>query len=443
MDHLTRRGRLHPSSGRLLAYITALSAAIIGAGCRMDAGRRQGKDEAPPGTSAECPRQSPKEWQDFIDLAAAETKWVDTCEDSTCDVEFYKNVKDNIQSVFDKCAALLEQNSTLRKCTQNLRDFVPAWTAQHSSDSYGFTLGNHAYLAAQEAADKPQNMMKVPPELVAAVPDPAKVVAAAQANGWKYLTHNSALGGSRTFIMIPDIDDRFDRWMLLNLQDKSVKTETPLSFIAVQKKNRDGQPLPKVRLNFRDYTLTQGDAGYRLTIDESRNGKCYACHVSGMRKLIHRRTPILEAAPVKGESGYGKSPPADFAWNRLQEFNARIAAYGLNDWDGAIVPEHHGPPLGEEFGCTHCHDGKIRSIITLSTSTAQLEQKLYYELSMPPGDHDAIALLERSEMSNPVLSQSEKDTLANVQDEHEQITEAFENARGPSLQKWLTATPCQ
>ena len=106
------------------------------------------------------------------------------------------------------------------------------------------SMDNHAYLRAQEAADKPAGMMRPPPAIIAALPLRRRLEAAAREHGYRYLTHDSALGGARTFIVIPDAEGRFDQWMLFNFSDDQqpeINAETPFSFVAVQKKDAAGR----------------------------------------------------------------------------------------------------------------------------------------------------------------------------------------------------------
>lgn len=130
-----------------------------------------------------------------------------------------------------------------------MQKFTPAWLQQHSQDSYRCVVDNHSYLSEQEAQDKPVGMMTPPAPSVAALPDLKKVEMAARKNGWKYLTHDSALGGTRTFVLIPDSAGRFDQWLLLNLVGggSSVTEGAPLSLLTVQKKDIRGNFLAEVR----------------------------------------------------------------------------------------------------------------------------------------------------------------------------------------------------
>ena len=330
-----------------------------------------------------CPYQTPEEWQQFLERYANNEKWVATCEDAACDKEYYQHVRENVQATFEACSAYIDRHPEIQQCTANMRKFTPAWMLQHSYEGYGFIDDNHKYLTAQDAPDKPPGMMKIPPSIVAALPYRSKVEQVARENGWKYLTHDSALDDFRTFIYISDPQGRFDQWFLLNLADgkgdKSLKDTTPLSILSVQKKDRNGKKLARVRLHFRDYTIVKVKKGYQLDLFESNNGKCFSCHTSGIRQLIARRTPITEARPVKGEPGYSPdetaASPADFGFKRLNEFNSRLRSYGMPDWDGQVRPEDHGPHLGAAQGCTDCHDGKSRGALYVSLSHSQLEKK--------------------------------------------------------------------
>lgn len=429
----------------LLLLVASVIAGACGAG---GAGVTAPAPSAPVAAAeASCPLETPLQWQQFLARYADDARWVQTCEDRPCDAEFDKLVRDEIESVLARCEGFLSTHEPIARCTKNLRDFVPAFLQQHSAESYGFTVDNHTYLEAQEAADRPSGMMRPPRALIAALPLRVDFESAARENGWKYITHDSALDGVRTFVLIPDRDGRFDQWMLLNFLKKdqpAIDPVTPMSFIAVQKKDASGRQLAQVRLHFRDYNLTPSSEGFRLALVEERNGKCYSCHPSGVRQLIPRRTSVLEASPVRGEPGYdpsGRSAPKDFAFGRLQELNAKLRSYGMPDWEGRIVPGHHGPALGAAQGCMECHDGSARGILTVSTSGRQLEQKIHNELAMPPGG-GLTGLLERSETRKPPLSREERRVLDAAFDAHEAVDSALDASRLPALRRWLLQVPC-
>jgi hypothetical protein len=391
-----------------------------------------------------CPYQTAEEWQRFLQNYADDERWVETCEDNACDEKYVAYVRDNIEHTLDRCAAFILRHDSIERCTMNLRRFTPVWLRQHDSVSYGFAVGNHEYLAAQEGPGQPDGMMKIPDPIVAALPDRARVEAAARKNGFKYLTHDSGLGGTRTFIYIPDPDGRYDRWMLLNLADSDagVKQNTPLSILAVQKKDGSGRPLEKVKLHFRDYTIEQvphRPGSYKLSLFEENNGKCFSCHANGVRQLIARRTPVLEAMPVEGEA---VSDTSDFAFNRLNEFNRRLRSYGSPDWDGMIDPRANGPALGKKQGCMDCHDGVSRGLLSVFTSKPQLEQKMYHELAMPP-DTDLPRLIERKELKAPDFSQDEAAALKEAYGMHAALVHDYEDSRLPALRDWLLETPCR
>jgi hypothetical protein len=433
--------------GSQFRFLFLLIAALTFPSCSMRDSSTQ-RFSTKKAVGAFCPMQTPEEWQQFLTGAVDSENWVKTCEDDTCDAKFYSVVKENIQDVFDRCSDFIKRNPKIGQCTDNFRRFTVAWLQQHSSDSYGFTVDNHTYLTAQDSPDKPVGMMNPPEEIIAALPDRARVEQAARKSGLKYLTHDSALGGSRTFVLISDPAGRFDQWMLLNLQggDSAVKDGTPLSIVTVQKKTKAGQQLSKVRIHFRDYTLVhKSKNNYRLTLNEDNNGKCYACHSGGMRQLIARRTPILESRPSLGEAGYDPSPkvkdPPEFAFERLMEFNRKLRSYGAPDWEGMVHVADHGPALGEAQGCMDCHNGKTRGVLTVTTSHAQLAQKLLYELSMPSDTH-LPRMLERREMQNPKLSKDEEKSLVKAFDVHEDLLANFESSRLPMLKKWLLQRSC-
>jgi hypothetical protein len=391
-----------------------------------------------------CPLTSPQDWQQFLENTAHNEKWVETCEDSACDQIFYNYVLRKVDGTLKKCKSVIFNSNQIASCTENLRKFIPAWLRQHDSGSYGFNVDNHTYLSEQESADKPPNMMRIPEAIIAALPDQRKVQEVARENGWKYLTHDSALHGDRTFIYIQDPLQRFDQWMLLNLKgpgEKNIAQGMPVSIVAVQKKTADGHELPKVRLYFRDYSIKELESGVRLSVNETGNGKCYSCHGSGMRQLIPRKTQVLEAKPVFGESWFNQPVPEDFSYRRLAEFNKIIRRYGPNDWDGKIIPEEHGPMLGRNQGCTSCHNGESRGVLTVSTSISQLHRKMVTELSMPPSEN-LVRYLERLEMKNPALSGLEQNKLKDGIHQGMELAAKFMNSRYPELKGWLLKNSC-
>ena len=394
-----------------------------------------------------CPYQSTEEWEAFLRVTAAFEKWEPTCEDSVCDKEFYNYVNDKVQGVFEKCGPFLGKHPSIAQCTNRLKRFTPAWLKQHDDVSYGFIPSNHEYLQAQEGKELPTGMMNAPAAIVAAIPDREKVIEAARKNGFKYLVQESGLDGTRTFVFIPDVEERFDQWLLLNLQEgkMAIKLNTPLSILVVQKKDKWGRKLSRIRLHFRDYTIVPAATGFKLHLHEENNGKCYSCHTNGVRQLIPRVTPALQASPVKGESGYEQAPRSSdqgFAYQRLKEFNRKLRSYGNPDWTGQIIPDDYGPPLGKNQGCMNCHDGVSRTTLNMATSITQLQKKVYYQLSMPPDTH-LMRLLERNEVKNPELSGKEAEILERALHAHAKLIKDFSSSRLSTLREWLLEISCR
>src|SRR5579871_2760572 len=85
----------------------------------------------------ECPLQTAEEWQQFLETHAGNEKWVETCEDNSCDQDYARFVRENIQRMFERCAPFLAQHPALERCSSNMRRFTPAWLRQHDEDSYG------------------------------------------------------------------------------------------------------------------------------------------------------------------------------------------------------------------------------------------------------------------------------------------------------------------
>jgi hypothetical protein len=404
---------------------------------------------AAPAPTGTCRLVTPEDWRHFLEYYADEDGWTETCEDSTCDAQFYEYVVEHLKEPFKACAGFLEQHPAIARCTDRMRRFTAAWMAQHDDDSNGFIVDNLAYLKAQGAPDLPPGMTVPPQQIIDALPDRDAVEAVARRSGWRYLTHDSAIEGVRTFILVPDPAGRFDLWILLNLPNNAsmIDSKMPLSVLAVQKKTSAGSPLKKVRLYFRDYLVRVDGAGhYGIATNYSANGKCYSCHPNGVRQLIARRTHVLEALPVKGEPGYdpsvAKQASDDFALQRLHEFNRKLRSYGSPDWTGQIRPEDHGPMLGAAEGCTDCHDGVSRAALNLSTSMRQIAQKMLFELSMPP-DSDYPKLLEKEQWQQLVHGSPERLRLARAALAQKVDVETFADARSTALKEWFLEVPCR
>ncbi len=402
-----------------------------------------------------CPLKSPSDWQRFLETTVADETWVRTCSDlGNCQEllgAFASHVRTDVLDVLDLCTSDLAANPAIGSCTARLRRFVPAWMQQHGSDSYGFRQDNHSYLASQSGPDQPTDMMNPPAELLGALPDRVRIEEAARANGWPYLTHDSGLGGVRTFINVLDAENRFEQWMVVGLEDNTrVSNPAIMSFIAVQKKDGGGRELPRVRMHFRDYLVTQAEGSWKLELPESYNGKCYACHASGMRLLIPTRESIAESAPVKGEEGYGQPTVAtDCGLRRLVAFNQRLLSYGVPDWNGTLEPGDHGPPLGKGLGCTLCHDGSFRGVLTVSFSEGMLWQKVVGQLSMRSPrdgksvpDQRSMSLLEREKTGVPPLSTDEASELDQARADHLADYDAIVQDRFSSWRAWVLEQPC-
>lgn len=430
-----------------------LLALAIGLGACSDGVSPTEADRSPHVASSSCPLHTPLEWQDFIERISDDENWVKTCSDEISCVERVGDSSSRVQTdvvdVLDSCVDDWTVNPAIRACTENLRRYVPTWLQQHGA-SHGFRQDNRSYLAAQTAAGEPEGMMDPPAALVAALSDRQSIEDAARSNGWPFLTHDSCLGGVRTFVMIPDALDRFDQWLLVGLgEDDSVLSPSPVSFIAVQKMDARGQYLPTIRLHFRDYMASTADGPWKLSLPESLEGKCYSCHASGVRQLLTARGSITASTPVLGEPGYGEPVDPDFGMTRLASFNEQLALYGLNDWNGTIEPADHGPQLGGDLGCTTCHNGRMRGPLTVSTSEGTLRQKMVEQLSMRSPLHgqsvpdlEAMELLERETTGTSPLSTEEIAALERARAQHEADYEMLMAERFPAWRAWLLDVRC-
>ena len=435
----------------LLALAT--SAVLAACGSANDSG----VPPRPHVASESCPLRTPSDWQRFLENIVNDETWVVTCSDhGNCGElvgAFTAQLEKSLLDVLALCESDVANNPAIGRCTANLRRFVPAWLRQHAPDSYGFRLDNASYLAAQTGPDVPDGMMKPPEAYLAALPQRATLEEAARTNGWPYLTHDSGLGGVRTFVTVSDPAQRFDQWMVLGLDPTASFVPMPaiMSFISVQKKDPAGNELERVRLHFRDYVISIADGAHKLELPETFPGKCYACHTSGMRLLIPTRESVAASAPVKGEAGHGVTAvDPDFGLERLVSLNQRLLSYGLPDWNDTLDSADHGPPLGKSLGCTACHNGATRGVLTVSTSEGMLRQKIVDQLSMRSSgigksvpDEAAMALLEREKTGSPPLSVTEEAALARARREHWTDYETIVAERFPAWRAWVLDERCE
>jgi hypothetical protein len=441
---LARRGFLEWAALALLVLPTS--------GC--DEG--QGSDDATKAhvASETCPLKTPADWQRFLETTADDETWVETCASEVdCDAlvgDFRTKVETDVLGLLAKCTEDVTVNPRIARCTSRLRRFIPAWLRQHTKSTYGFKPENAEYLAGQTGPELPAGMMDPPPELLAALPLRAALEETARDNGWPYLTHDSAVGGVRTFVAVDDPEGRFEKWLLVGLNaETTVLDETVLSFIAVQRKDARGRDLPRIRLHFRDYLLSNVGGSWEVSLPLLHDAKCYACHTSGLRRLIPTHENVVVSAPVRGEVGYGEEVPADFGFARLASLNERLDAYGLPDWNGAIEPADHGPPLGASLGCPECHDGVTRGVITVTTDEETLRRKVVDELSMrafadgrPIPDDRAIALLDREKTQNPPLSDEEGAELELARAAHQADYDTLLAERFADWRAWTLEESC-
>jgi hypothetical protein len=345
----------------------------------------------------------------------------------------------------------LLQNPVIGRCIDRLQRFGSAWLAQHDEHSYGFAVPTADYLAAQTADNMPPGMMVPPRALLDAWPSRRAIEATARDQGWPYLEHVSCLGGQRLFLNVTDPDRRFEQWLLFGFEPATdqLPPEAIVSFLAVQQRELDGTPLDKVRVHFRDYLLSAGgDTASELQLPEGSGGKCFACHVSGVRQLAPFAGGVLFSEPVLGEPGYGSPIDGAFGRQRLDEFQQRLASYGLPDWGEHLAQEDHGPWLGAELACTDCHDNQTRGALSVFTSEGTLYQKVLEQLSMRAHragqlvpDQAAMALVER-EKTGAELSSDELRQLSESRAEHRADYDALVASRLPALERWLLERPC-
>jgi hypothetical protein len=255
----------------------------------------------------------------------------------------------------------------------------------------------------------------------------------------------------RTFFVRDDPDGRFEQWMLVGLEDEAMVPDgSILSLIAVQKKDASGGVVDDLRLHFRDYVLSQVGDSWTTALPEAHDAKCYACHPSGLRELGHRRGKVLESSPVRGEPGYPELDASlEFAFERLALLNERIRSYGVADFGAAMNPDDLGPPLGRSLGCTECHDGITRGVLTVMTDEAQIERKVVDELSMGAfsrgkeyPDERLMALADREEAGEPPLSDEERTELELGRAKRLSDLEELRAERFPAWRAWVLERSC-
>ena len=435
---------------------TYLLPILLASACRSDFFGAHGKPAAPSqgkpqmllqgAEGSQCPLKTAEQWTEFLTRNAADNRWTDTCEDSRCNESFHSFVSTSIQKTLVDCNDVITANPKIKTCSDRTSRFIPTWLRQHDSVSYGFNRNNHDYLTSQESLSNPEAMVRPPQAIIDALPTREKVEEAARLHGWKYLTHDSAIDNIRTFIYVPDAKGRFDQWMILNLSAPGEdQSNLVFSVLGVQKADRNGTPLAKVRLHFRDYNVTQSGGSFGLEYTEDRNGKCFSCHVSGTRKLIDRETKITAAKPVAGEADFDatgtKGAPDGFGVKRLNELNDVLMSYGLPDWGEDVTIADHGPVLGDAQGCTSCHNGINRGALTVSTSESQVQKKMSDQLSMPQ-EAGLLKLLEKGDLHNASLTLDERSTLQTAQDRHDKLLGEYMDARLPDLRSWLLSERC-
>lgn len=428
----------------------ALALAAACGGGEIDGASSSTPSPRPHVASAACPLKTPADWSGFVAAASTHPEWARTCSDADdCDAlrPFADGVVLPIETTLAQCADDVRDNAPIAACTDRLRRFVPAWRDQHDPERYGFRLANPAYFAAQAAAG-PEGMMDPPQDLLDALPTRDGLEAVARKNGWPYLVHDACLGGVRYFVLRET--PSFDQWMLFGLAGDVVPMPAIFSFLAVQKRDRDGAPLARPRIHFRDYVVATAPGGTALSLPEKMPGKCHACHGSGPRQLVPFTGSVTWSSPVAGEPGFGAPSSVPFGKERLTSLNQRLAAYALPDWADTVRPDDHGPSLGASLGCPTCHDGKLRGPVTVMTSEGMLHQKLVGQLAMralAPGrdvpDSRAMALLEREQTKEPPLTAEEAAELAQARLEHEADLATLRAERVPAVRAWLRAIPCE
>lgn len=388
--------------------------------------------------SSPCPISTAADWQTFLQNSTATIV-------SPYDDENYGNGSNKLYAklgpilqTLDDCHDFVAASPVLSACTANFDVFAKSQLRHNDPNSMGWDVDNLAYIESEEAPDKPAGMETIPGPLNNSTPGTLDDIAQiAKTNGWKYVIQQSALSSNpRTFINIPG--DKFDQWILY---DGPIQPgpATLTAIITVQKQDSSGRHLSPYKVHFRDLNYgTSPSANVQPAIVDG--AKCYSCHPAGVRPLITYQTKYTSAEPVAGEAP--PNPPlsdADFGLQRIKYFNNIMRAYGPLDFDGAYLPQEHGPALGAAQGCTGCHDGHTQGILTFSTSTEQIQQKLVNELSMPPSPH--LADLQTKEYLN-LLSAEEKTELANAQMARGNTYSQFMADRPETVKKWVLSQPC-
>lgn len=297
--------------------------------------------------------------------------------------------------------------------------------------SLGFTKPNEEYLDAQ-----PQALMELPDELKNGMPQDWEQLFVAK--GWAYSRYRSGFvenppNQSRNRVLVKISAETHDQWIQITLPPNAGETldgtgpERMLDLIVVEKKDSSGK-LSRPRIHFRQYVRDEaGGVAHRRQGNElGAVENCYSCHTGGMRDIIPEP---------------GALTPENLT--KVQRFNADFRAYGPIDWHGTIETEDHGPALGQQVGCAHCHDGVGRGALNPSADLTSLTRKVINELSMPPTRlrNVSAAIRERQVKGSKELTDAQRQLLSDHTERNRGYLELFNKLSTREVRTWLLQNP--
>ncbi|MGE0174951.1 MAG: hypothetical protein AB7T49_19315 [Oligoflexales bacterium] len=179
---------------------------------------------------------------------------------------------------------------------------------------------------------------------------------------WRFISFASTLeDGSghheRVIIQIPH--KTFQQYLLFFPKHPVHKVSKLVDIIAVRTHAENGEPLTTNPL----YFFERHNKGFAMD-----GGRCYGCHVSGLREVNPMHGTVIERAEADTNLA----------------FNQEVRKYKNVDWRGTLDFEALGPPIGET--CVQCHRiGGARGPLTILTKPSLIRSKVV-ELEMPyPG----------------------------------------------------------
>jgi hypothetical protein len=252
-----------------------------------------------------------------------------------------------------------------------------------------------------------------------------------------------------------------DKWIQFTYRDGGGPIERLIDMIIVQKVE-NGTPLARPKIHFRQFWRNEegrapllrdqhkGDpevAGYSDDLHTGDN--CYSCHPNGMRELAPAPGTLRPTiATVTGDALAGLTG-MDLAVRRIEQFNGIMKSYGAVDWNGALDPTEHGPPMGRSISCANCHNNLIPGPSTptgsrgaINASTARYGYKVSEDLSMPMISASIMKRVMNKRLRGIRLDASEEQYVRTVTDQRNDYVRTLNREYPDQVREWLKAADC-